>query len=474
MVSSKTNEERRNRQLTTKIYVAGEEGGRSDEMAGKPGALPGFSQGGRPSCTHDDEHHRPSGRPGRGPSGGDPLCPGSGRRSILRPRFDATTGRRPRAGPGGRSPWARPALLSLLGATAVLYLWGLGASGWANSFYSAAVQAGTHSWKAFFFGSSDSANAITVDKPPVALWVMGLSARLFGTNAWSILVPEALAGVATVGLLYASVKRWFGAGPGLIAGAILATTPVAALMFRFNNPDAMLVLLLVGAAYALVRALETISTRWLVLAWTPRRLRLPHQDAPGAVGGSGIRARLPGVRADDLASTNRAVGVGVRRPRGVRRVVGGGGQRLAGVQSPVHRRLAAQLHRRADRRVQRSRPAHGQRDRQRRRGRRWWQHRQLGPDRLEPDVQQRVREPGGMAAPGRPHAAGRRSSGEATGAPHRPGPGRPAHLGRLAGGDPGRVQLRRRDHPPLLHGGAGAGRRCPGRDRPGSVVAPSP
>lgn len=164
--------------------------------------------------------------------------------------------------------WARPALLVLLGATAVLYLWGLGASGWANSFYSAAVQAGTHSWKAFFFGSSDSANSITVDKPPVSLWAMGISARIFGVNAWSILVPQALAGVASVGVLYAAVKRWYGAAAGLIAGAVLALTPVAALMFRFNNPDAMLVLLLIGAAYALLRSLETASTKWLLLAWS--------------------------------------------------------------------------------------------------------------------------------------------------------------------------------------------------------------
>ena len=86
------------------------------------------------------------------------------------------------------------------------YLWGLGASGWANSFYSAAVQAGAKSWKAFFFGSSDAANFITVDKPPAALWVMEISARLFGLSAWSILVPQALEGVAAVGLLYAGVS----------------------------------------------------------------------------------------------------------------------------------------------------------------------------------------------------------------------------------------------------------------------------
>ncbi len=165
-------------------------------------------------------------------------------------------------------PWARPALLALLVATAGLYLWGLGASGWGNAFYSAAVQAGSHSWKAMFFGSFDASNFITVDKPPAALWVMDLSARVFGVNAWSILVPQALEGVAAVGLLYATVRRRFGAAAGLLAGGVLALTPVAVLMFRFNNPDPLLVLCLVGSAYATVRALEGGRTRWLVLAGT--------------------------------------------------------------------------------------------------------------------------------------------------------------------------------------------------------------
>jgi 4-amino-4-deoxy-L-arabinose transferase-like glycosyltransferase len=159
-------------------------------------------------------------------------------------------------------------VIGLLAATAALYLWGLGGSGWANTFYSAAVQAGTKSWKAMFIGSSDSANFITIDKPPAALWVMDLSARLFGVNSWSILVPEAVEGVAAVGLLYLAVRRWFGTAAGLVAGAVLALTPVAALMFRFNNPDALLVLLLTAAAYAMVRALERAQTRWLVLAST--------------------------------------------------------------------------------------------------------------------------------------------------------------------------------------------------------------
>ncbi len=162
--------------------------------------------------------------------------------------------------------WVRPSLLLLLLATAALYLWDLGASGWANTFYSAAVQAGTKSWEAFFFGSSDASNFITVDKPPASLWVMELSARLFGVNAWSILVPQALEGVAAVGVLYATVRRWFSPAAALLAGAVLALTPVATLMFRFNNPDALLVLLLVAAAYAMTRAVEKAGTRWLLLA----------------------------------------------------------------------------------------------------------------------------------------------------------------------------------------------------------------
>ena len=166
----------------------------------------------------------------------------------------------------GDPRWIRPSLLAILLATGVLYLWGLGASGYANSFYSAAVQAGAHSWKAFLFGSLDSSNFITVDKPPASLWVMDISARIFGVNSWSILVPQAMEGIASVGLLYLAVRRRFSAAAGLLAAVVLALTPVATLMFRFNNPDALLVLLMVGAAYAVVRAMEAGRTRWLVLA----------------------------------------------------------------------------------------------------------------------------------------------------------------------------------------------------------------
>ncbi|MEV2218625.1 glycosyltransferase family 39 protein [Nocardia vinacea] len=169
-------------------------------------------------------------------------------------------------GPPDQPRWARPGLWTLLAATAVLYLWGLSKSGWANDFYAAAVQAGTQSWKALLFGSLDSGNAITVDKPPASLWVMGLSGRLLGFSSFSMLLPQALMGVASVGLVYAAVRRWSGPAAGLLAGVALAVTPVAALMFRFDNPDALLVLLLVVAAYCTVRATERGSGRWLALA----------------------------------------------------------------------------------------------------------------------------------------------------------------------------------------------------------------
>src|ERR1700677_1852246 len=169
-------------------------------------------------------------------------------------------------GPADQPRWARPALLGLLALTAVLYLWDLSASGYANSFYAAAVQAGTKSWKAFFFGSLDAGNSITVDKPPASLWVMELSGRIFGFNSWSLLVPQALEGVAAVGLLYSTVRRVASSTAGLAAGAALALTPAAVLMFRFDNPDALLVLCMVTGAYAVTRALEAGRTRWLVLA----------------------------------------------------------------------------------------------------------------------------------------------------------------------------------------------------------------
>jgi 4-amino-4-deoxy-L-arabinose transferase-like glycosyltransferase len=178
----------------------------------------------------------------------------------------------PASAKAGDPRWTRPALWALLTVTALTYLWDLGASGNANSYYAAAVQAGTQSWKALLFGSVDAGNSITVDKPPAALWVMGLSGRLFAFSSWSMLAPQALMGVASVALLYAAVRRWADPKVALAAAAVLAFTPAAVLMFRFNNPDALLVLLMVAAAYCCVRAVDAAATRagtwWLVAAGT--------------------------------------------------------------------------------------------------------------------------------------------------------------------------------------------------------------
>lgn len=165
--------------------------------------------------------------------------------------------------PPQRQRWVRLVpIIVLLAATTVFYCINLTASGWGNSFYTAAVQAGAQDWTAFFYGSLDPENAITVDKTPAALWLMALSARLFGLSSASILLPEVLLGVASVYVVYRSVKSLFGIAAGIIAGVVLALTPVAVLMFRFNNPDALLVFLCTAAAALTLRAIRRPS------AWT--------------------------------------------------------------------------------------------------------------------------------------------------------------------------------------------------------------
>jgi hypothetical protein len=103
--------------------------------------------------------------------------------------------------------WARPLLWAVLILAGFLYSWDLSRNGNANTFYAAAVLSGTESWKAFFFGSLDSASFITVDKPPFAFWAMGISARIFGFNSWSLLLPQAAEGVAAVAVVYVAVRR---------------------------------------------------------------------------------------------------------------------------------------------------------------------------------------------------------------------------------------------------------------------------
>ncbi|MGO3071349.1 MAG: ArnT family glycosyltransferase [Brevibacterium linens] len=186
---------------------------------------------------------------------------------------------------GLRRHWYSITLTVLTLGTIAAFLFNLTANGWANSFYAAAVQAESENWEAFLFGSLDSANAITVDKPPASLWLMALSARVFGFSSFSMLLPQVLLAGVSVLLIVHSLRLSLRShvGPGLEkaaalgAGAIFAVSPVVAMMFRFNNPDALLVTLMIGAVVATQHALRTLTEArrrrsarrivgWLVLA----------------------------------------------------------------------------------------------------------------------------------------------------------------------------------------------------------------
>lgn len=169
-------------------------------------------------------------------------------------------------GPAEDPAWQRPALLALLSFTAVLYTWGLDRNGWANSYYSAAAMSGSLDWTAFLFGSSDPGNAITVDKPPLSIWIMSLSVRIFGLSSWSILLPQSIMGILSVYLLYRMVQKRFDAATGLLAGTFLAIIPVATVIFRYNNPDALLTLLMIGIAFFTLESIDRGQLRWLLLA----------------------------------------------------------------------------------------------------------------------------------------------------------------------------------------------------------------
>ncbi len=160
----------------------------------------------------------------------------------------------------------RPELWALVGLTAFLNLWDLSRNSWANVYYSAAVRSMSSSWHDFLYASFDRSGVMTVDKPPLALWVQSLSVRVFGYHPLSMLVPQALMGVASVVLVYDLVRRRFGRLGGFIAGLALALTPITVAISRHNNPDALLVLTCVAAVWCAVRGLEGGRTRWLLLS----------------------------------------------------------------------------------------------------------------------------------------------------------------------------------------------------------------
>ncbi|MCW2592137.1 MAG: mannosyltransferase, partial [Mycobacterium sp.] len=180
------------------------------------------------------------------------------------PATPTETAEPPRSGRFTGPTWDRVGFGALLVVTAVFYSWNITVNGMANQFYAGAAQAGSKNWEALLFGSLDTQNFMMVDKPPVSQWVMGLSGQIFGFSSATMLIPEALMAVATVALLYAAVRRISGPNAALLAGAALAVMPVAALMFRYNNPDAVMVLLMMTAVYCSVRALEHASAKWMV------------------------------------------------------------------------------------------------------------------------------------------------------------------------------------------------------------------
>ncbi|SEK22352.1 glycosyltransferase family 39 protein [Streptacidiphilus jiangxiensis] len=165
-----------------------------------------------------------------------------------------------------RARWVRPAYWGSLILAALVYCYGLGQNGNANSYYAAAVLSGTKSWSAMFYGSLDAGNFITVDKPPVALWLMETSCRILGFGSWQMLLPIAACGVASVAVLYSAVRRSFGTVAATVAAVVLALTPITVAINRDNNPDPVLVLLTVSAAWFCLEAIRRGTLRHLVIS----------------------------------------------------------------------------------------------------------------------------------------------------------------------------------------------------------------
>ncbi|WP_406316889.1 glycosyltransferase family 39 protein [Streptosporangium sp. NBC_01639] len=162
--------------------------------------------------------------------------------------------------------WSRWALVAACALGGVLYGWALGSMGYGNSYYAAAARSMSQSWSNFFFGAFDPLGVSTVDKPPGALWVQALSVRVFGYHGWALIVPQVAEGVLAVAVLHRAVLRWAGPAAASISAVVLALTPVTVAVNRDDNPDTLLVLLLVCAAYAATRAVRGDRPRWLLAA----------------------------------------------------------------------------------------------------------------------------------------------------------------------------------------------------------------
>ncbi|HEX6522921.1 MAG TPA: glycosyltransferase family 39 protein [Streptosporangiaceae bacterium] len=190
---------------------------------------------------------------------------------------DVVTEEPPRAGPArfrrallwrsppGQPPWARPLLLVIAALAGLAYGWGMAGDS-VEPFYGAAARSMAGSWHDFIFGAFDPAGTVTVDKLPGALWLQALSIRVFGFHIWALVLPQVLAGVLTVLVLYRAVRRIAGPTAGLAAALVLAVTPVAVLLGRGNVSDSLLILLLVLAADATTAAILGGGLRSLLLA----------------------------------------------------------------------------------------------------------------------------------------------------------------------------------------------------------------
>ena len=365
---------------------------------------------------------------------------------------------------------AHLALGSVLALAAVAYLWNLTVSGYANTYYAMAAQAAAQDWGAFFFGSLDAGNFITLDKPPAAVWLMALSVRILGLSSWSVLLPQALLGIASVGVLFLAVRRPFGTPAAVLAGVVMALTPAAALIFRYDNPDALLTFVLVVGAWALGRGLEDGRLRWPILAaslvgvafltkYLQAYVVLPAFALVWLVAAPGsVRRRLAGLAAAALTvvvtsgwwvaivelipasarpfiggSTNDSVLDLILGYDGLGRIFGQGiGGGAAGGAGPRRRRS------RARRRVRRD-------------------------ARDLPHVQRPVRRRDQLADPARPDLARRRAGHPSPGPANGPPSRRVPPLGDVAGRPRPRLQLHVGDRPPVLHRHAGPGDRRPRR-----------
>lgn len=149
--------------------------------------------------------------------------------------------------------------LVLLAVAGLVYFWDLSVNGWGNPYYASAAQAAAGDWNAFLFGSADAGNGLSVDKPPLHLWVMALSVKAFGLSSFSVLAPQALMGITSAWLVQRTAMVWGSRAQGLLAGLFVVLTPVTSIIFRFNNPDSLLLLLWALTAYLAIRSVERQS-----------------------------------------------------------------------------------------------------------------------------------------------------------------------------------------------------------------------